>query len=326
LNIDGQKTKIQGYITDILTELAIQWLTQERDPEKPFFLFLSHKAVHAMFEPAERHRGRYENKPLQYPSTMSNDEVNYIHRPQWVRAQRNSWHGVDYMYHGQMDFDTFYRRYCETLLALDESIGQMRQTLATLALDRETCLMYMGDNGFCFGEHGLIDKRHMYEESMRIPFLVCCPSLIEPGSVIQELVQNIDVAPTILHLAGIKKPPSMDGHSLLDLLLGKSVDNWRDHLFYEYYWERNFPQTPTTFGVRSKQWKYIHYHGLWDVDELYDLQNDPEEKYNLIDQPEFEPIQSELNRKMWDWLESTDGMKIPLRRDQGFRADQRRPQ
>jgi len=323
-NIDGKQVKRQGHVSDLLTDYALDWIKNDCDSGKPFMLYLSHKAVHAMFEPAKRHLGKYENVKLEYPKNMADTEENYKGKPNWVREQRNSWHGVDYMYHGQMDFDTFYRRYCETLLSVDDSIGRVIKYLEDNNLAEDTLVMYMGDNGFVFGEHGLIDKRHMYEESMRVPFLAWCPGMIKPGSVIEELIQNIDIAPTILDVAGLETPARMDGKSFLPILQGKKIP-WRDAAFYEYYWERNFPQTPTTHGVRTDHYKYIHYHGIWDIDELYDLKEDPEEMHNLIDSPEHQKLVKQLNDRMFDWLEKTDGMLIPLRRDSGGRQDKRNP-
>jgi N-acetylglucosamine-6-sulfatase len=322
LNIDGQRVEKEGYTTDILTDYAVQWLDEVKD--KPFFLYLSHKAVHAMFEPAKRHLGRYDQATLDYPKSMANTEENYRGRPRWVREQRNSWHGVDYMYHGRMDFDTFYRRYCETLLALDESVGRVLDALRKAGVDQSTLVFYMGDNGFSFGEHGLIDKRHMYEESMRVPLLAYCPELIKPGTRISQMVQNLDIGPTVLAAAGLETPDHMDGKSLVPLLEGREIP-WRDAVFYEYYWERNFPQTPTVHGIRTDRYKYIHYHGIWDTDELYDLEKDPDEMNNLIDSPDHRQLVKELNGRLFDWLESTDGMLIPLRRDKGEKNDKRRP-
>jgi len=324
LNIDGRRVKRQGHICDLLTDYALDWIKNDCERDKPFMLYLSHKAVHAMFEPAKRHLGKYENVELEYPRSMAYSEENYKGKPNWVKEQRNSWHGVDHMYHGQMDFDTFYRRYCETLLSVDESIGRVIKYLEDNNLAEDTLVMYMGDNGFVFGEHGLIDKRHMYEESMRVPFLAWCPGTIKSGSVIEELIQNIDIAPTILDVAGLETPGRMDGKSFLPILQGKKIP-WRDSAFYEYYWERNFPQTPTTHGLRTDRYKYIHYHGIWDIDELYDLQNDPEEMKNLIDSPEHQKLVKQLNDRMFTWLEKTDGMLIPLRRDAGGRQDKRNP-
>jgi len=324
LNINGEQVQREGYITDLLTDYALEWL-QHHNQQQPFFLYISHKAVHAMFEPAQRHLGKYENVKLEYPASMANTEENYRGKPAWVKAQRNSWHGVDYMYHGQMDFDTFYRRYCETLLGIDENVGRVLDYLAESGLAESTLVFYMGDNGFSFGEHGLIDKRHMYEESMRVPFLACCPEIIQPNSVITELIQNCDIAPTILAAAGLQAPPEMDGQSFLPLLSGQQTE-WRDAVLYEYYWERNFPQTPTVHGIRTKQYKYIHYYGIWDTDELYDLENDPDEMVNLIDSPEHQTVVKELNQRLFDRLESTGGMSIPLRHDAGQQLNKRRPE
>jgi N-acetylglucosamine-6-sulfatase len=323
-NIDGKQVKREGHVSDLLTDYALDWIEKGRDRDKPFMLYLSHKAVHAMFEPPKRYLGKYENVKIEYPENMADTEENYKGKPRWVREQRNSWHGVDYMYHGQMDFDTFYRRYCETLLSVDDSIGRIIKYLKDSHLAEDTLVMYMGDNGFVLGEHGLIDKRHMYEESMRVPFLAWCPGMIKPGTIIENLIQNIDIAPTILDVAGIETPARMDGKSFLPILQGRKIP-WRDVAFYEYYWERNFPQTPTTHGVRTNRYKYIHYHGIWDIDELYDLKEDPEEMHNLIDSPEHQKLIKQLNNRMFDWLEKTDGMLIPLRRDLGTQQNKRNP-
>jgi len=327
LNIDGQHVQREGYITDILTQYAIDYIKQKNNnQDKPFFLYLSHKAVHAEFIPAERHKDIYKNEEVEHPSTMANTPENYKNKPNWVKEQRYGWHGVDYMYQGELgiSFDDFYRRYCETLLALDEGITAVLNTLEQTGLDKSTIVFYMGDNGFSLGEHGLIDKRHMYEESIRVPLLVYAPGFIREGTKISELIQNIDIAPTILNMAGIKTPEHMDGKSFLPLLKGEKI-NWRDSIFYEYFWERPFPHTPTVFGIRTKKYKYMTYHGIWDKDELYDIENDPEEKNNLIDMPEHKKLVRELNKKIYDWLSSTNGMQIPLRRDIGWRADKRKP-
>jgi N-acetylglucosamine-6-sulfatase len=322
LNVDGRKVKAAKHISDELTDYAVDWMKQDR--KKPFFLYLSHKAVHAMFEPAQRHLDKYKDAPLDYPASMADTEANYRGKPHWVKEQRNSWHGVDYMYHGQMDFDTFYRRYCETLLSIDDSIGRVFDCLKEMGQAESTLVFYMGDNGFCFGEHGLIDKRHMYEPSMRVPLLAYCPEIIKPGTKVTQLVQNIDIAPTVLEAAGAEPPQHMDGRSILPLLAGKDTA-WRSEVFYEYYWEANFPQTPTTFGVRTDGYKLIHYHGVWETDELYDMQNDPHEIHNLIDKPEHKALIADLRKRMYDWLEKTDGMQIPLRREVGGKSDKRGP-
>src|SRR5690606_6956512 len=288
----------------------------------PFFLVLSHKAVHAEFVPAPRHRGRYASATIPYPATMSALAADSTW-PRWVRAQRNSWHGVDFMYHGAMEFDEFYRRYAETLLALDEGVGTVLDFLEESGLDRSTLVLYMGDNGFSLGEHGLIDKRHAYEESMRVPMLAWAPGYVEAGSTITSMVRNIDVAPTILDLAGVAAPPGMDGRSVLPLLRGEPT-SWETELLYEYYWEDAFPQTPTVLALRDARYKYIYYHGVWDRPELFDLQRDPEERHNLAADSAQANRVTTMRTRLFDHLAKTGGMQIPLRRPTGWRADERR--
>jgi len=336
LNINGDQVEYgdSTYITDLLTDLSLEWL-DEQPADEPFFMYLSHKAVHAQFKPAQRHLGNYENEELIYPPSFETpvygipelptskyngeplrDEDYYGEGrfPDWVKNQRESWHGVDYMYHGQMDFETFFKRYTESLLAVDESIARVMDALEERGILDETLIIYMGDNGFSFGEHGLIDKRHFYEESAKVPFLVRYPEVLKGGQVFDEMVQNIDVGPTILEVAGIQKPGHMQGASILPILAGSTPNDWRDTIFYEYYWEYDFPQTPTMHGLRTDRYKYIRYHGVWDTNEFFDLQEDPFEMNNLINSPEHQEIIEDLAHQLYDWLEETDGMQIPLKR------------
>jgi N-acetylglucosamine-6-sulfatase len=314
LNINGERREVQGYTTDLLTESAVEWMkAQANVGRQPFFLYLSHKAVHAEFIPSDRHKGRYADVAIPYPPSMANTETNYRERPRWVREQRYGWHGVDYMYHGQFDFDTFYRRYAETLLTLDEGVGRVLDFLDRSGLARNTVVIYMGDNGFLLGEHGLIDKRHAYEESMRVPMLAYAPGLIPTGSKVTTMVRNIDIAPTILALAGVKSEHDVDGRSVIPALRGEPMDI-EDELLYEYYWEHAFPHTPTTFALRSGRYKFIYYHGIWDLNEFYDLQTDPQEQRNLINVPAYTSEIGRMRDRLFDRLEATGGMQIPLRR------------
>lgn len=340
LNIDGKHVQYKDstYITDLLTDLSIDWL-KKRDKNKPFFLYLSHKAVHEKDFPAKRDAGKYKNLSFTYPASIYTtatpnskkftrgklaDTTQYIFNnkdiPQWVRAQRYSWHGVDYMYHEQVSFDDFYQRYLETLLGIDNSIGRVLDYLKENGLDKETLVIYMGDNGFALGEHGLIDKRQAYEESMRVPMLARCPALIKPETKVKQMVLNIDVAPTILAMAGVKEPSQMQGKSFLPLLKGEQP-NWRDRIFYEYYWENAYPQTPTQYAVRTDQYKFIRTQGVWDINQLYDIKKDPYEVNNLIRSPQHQKIAEQLNTELWDWLEKTDGMQIPLKRINQLKVD-----
>ena len=279
LNIDGERVKRKGYITDLLTDYAMEFISRPHD--KPFCLYLSHKAVHADFAPAPRHKGVYDGQEYPHPASMADTEENYRGKPDWVRAQRNSWHGVDGMYNKSTDFDTFVKPYAETVLGLDDSVGRVVDVLRDKGILESTLIIYASDNGFLFGEHGLIDKRTMYEPSIRIPLIVHCPELFPGGQRRRELMLNIDFAPTILETAGVPIPDSVQGRSFLGLLQGKTME-WRKDFLYEYFWEAAFPQTPTVIGVRGERYKLITYHGVWDKYEMYDLVEDPDEMNNLL--------------------------------------------
>ncbi len=319
-NINGKPVPQKKYITDELTDFALDWLnqrgTRQRDnetTERPFFLYLSHKAVHSDFLPADRHAYAYENEKTPRPEVHDNPGV-----PMWVQNQRNSRHGVEFAYNIGLDLAQLYRRYCETLLAVDESLGRLFSWLEESNHLDDTIIIYMSDNGFLFGEHGLIDKRNAYEESMRIPMLMHCPSRFQAGSKVRQVVATIDVAPTLLDAAGLAIPGHMDGRSFLPLIEGKDIP-WRDGLLYEYMWERNYPQTPTTHAVRTERYKYIRYHGIWDLDELYDLEEDPGETNNLIDSPAHREIVAALNKRLFELLAESGGDAMPLVPDQGTR-------
>lgn len=320
LNVNGKRVPQKGYITDELTDYAIEWL-DGRKGDKPFMLYLSHKAVHSDFVPAERHKGRYAGAQFVEPKTMN--PAHHKGAPMWVQNQRNSWHGVDFPYHSDLNIAEYYKRYAETLLAVDDSVGRVMDWLKKKELYESTLVIYMGDNGFAFGEHGLIDKRTAYEESMRVPMLVQCPELFQGGASANGVVANIDIAPTILQAAGLQPPQAMAGRSFLALAKGEKVA-WRDSLLYEYYWERNYPQTPTLHALRGNQYKYIHYHGIWDVDELYDLGADPLETDNLISDKDHQTVVKQMNQQLFDTLNKTNGMYIQLYPDRGGQQNLRR--
>jgi N-acetylglucosamine-6-sulfatase len=324
LNIDGERRREEGYITDILTDEALMWLDDVARGEKPFLLYLSHKAVHAEFLPAPRHEGRFADVEIPYPASMADIEENYEGKPLWVRAQRSSWHGVDYAFHGAMTFDELFRGYTETLLGLDESVSRVLAYLEKNDLADSTLVLYMSDNGFLLGEHGLIDKRHAYEESMRIPMLVWAPGLIEAGTRIEEMVLNIDVAPTLLELAGAEIPEWMDGSSFLPLLRGEEI-LWRDEILFVYYWEFPFPHTPTVLALRDKRYKYVFYHGVWDTNELYDLEADPYETENLIDIPAATERVTAMRRRLFELLEKAEAMYVPFHFPGDWQAAERGP-
>jgi N-acetylglucosamine-6-sulfatase len=323
INFDGDQRKLKGYVTDILTEEALRFINENTG--RPFLLYLGHKAVHADFFPAERHKRLYAEVQIPHPKSMANTEENYRGRPEWVRRQRNSWHGVDGMYDHRINFDQFYRDYCRTLMAADESVGRIYTELDEKNLLNDTLIIYMGDNGFQFGEHGLIDKRTMYEASIRVPMIAHCPDLFQGNRRVEGMALNIDICPTMLGAAGAPIPPTVHGRSLLPLARGAA--EWRSEFVYEYYWERDYPQTPTVLGLRTDRYSFMQYHGVWDLDELYDIRKDPDQMNNLlaevrtttqggrlfnrIKDPEMKQLVSDLQNRMWKILAATGGRREP---------------
>jgi N-acetylglucosamine-6-sulfatase len=310
LNVDGTRVPQKGYITDELTDYAVQWLEQT-SRDTPFFLYLSHKGVHADFVPADRHKGSLKDVPVPSPATMAPEAAVTGRFPTWVRNQRNSWHGVEFPYHSTLDVAEYYRRYMETLRAVDDSVGRVLEWLKKTGQLDNTLVIYMGDNGFAFGEHGLIDKRTAFDWSMRVPMLVYAPGLVTPGQQIDRVVANIDIAPTMLDLAGTARPSHMQGESMLPILRDQKAP-WRTSLLYEYYWEWSFPQTPTQFALRGERYKYVFTHGVWDVDMFFDLQADPQESRNLADDPAHQKTIQAMRAELFGMLEKTGGLKIPL--------------
>lgn len=313
LNVNGKLVPRRKYMTDELTDYSVDWLA-EQTTDEPFLLYLSHKGVHGLYDPAERHLDCYRDKRFPLPATMDRPaKTDGI--PLWVQDQRNSWHGVEFPYHGRakQSIAEMYRHYCEMIRSIDDSVGQVLQALRDKGVDQNTLVIFTSDGGHLWGEHGLIDKRCAYEESIRIPFLAKWPATIETGSSSDAIVANIDVAPTMLELAGIEIPDAIDGRSFAQFLKQPGdLTGWRDSLLYEYYWEPSFPQTPTTFALRADRFKLIQYHGLWDTDELFDLQADPHETRNLIGVPEHQQLVARMRQQLYQRLKETGGLAIPL--------------
>lgn len=330
LNINGQRNKMTGYNADVLTDQAIDWLDNGRPKTKPFFLYLSFKAVHYPFQPAKRHQGRYGDKPIDYPKTMARTERNYQTQPRWVRDRRYSIHGIDHMETGPFDkdpvpdFDDLYHGYCEAVHSLDENFGRLLTSLDEQKLADNTLVVYMGDNGFHLGEHGFYDKRDAYETSIRVPLLARGPG-IPTGGKVKQMIQNIDIAPSLLEATQVEAPESarFDGRSFWPLAKGETA-NWRDHILYEYHWEWNFPATPTLFAIRTDRFKFVYHHGVWDRDAFFDLETDPIERHNLINVPAYEEQIVQLRNQLFAELKTSGALEVPFRTPAGDRLDQRK--
>lgn len=292
LNENGRDFQAAGYMTDLLTDYAVKWLRQPR--RGPFCLVLAHKAVHAPFTPAERHRGLFADVRVPKPRSF---EDTFAGKPEWYRAailrylRTEEWRrNKDKKVPASLPPQEWNPReetrlnYYRTLCAVDEGIGRVLETLSETGQLDSTFIVFASDNGYFQGEHGLIDKRLIYEESIRIPLLIRYPKRIKPGTLVDALALNIDLAPTLLELAGLPTPSNVQGRSFLPLLEHRPV-RWRTSFLYEYFEENAFPGIPTMLAVRTERWMYARYPELKDLDELYDLKSDPYELRNLAEDP-----------------------------------------
>jgi N-acetylglucosamine-6-sulfatase len=315
LNENGKQFKAEGYVTELLNDYALKFLKQKRD--KPFCLYLSHKAVHDPRTIRPKDADLYSDKtlpiPINYGDTLAG-------KPRWQRLNvlskarmRDPIDVTDvpdelppagpYKATNKNTFD-----YLRLLTAVDEGVGQIYKTLEESGQLENTIIIYAGDNGYFFGEHRLGDKRLAYEESLRIPFLMRYPGAIKPGTVIDAMVLNIDLAPTLLDYAKVDGAASMQGVSMRPLLDGKT-QGWRTSWLYEYFLDLK-PTLPDMVGVRTADWKLIKAPNVKDIDEIYDLKNDPGELHNLAQQPAFEEKRKQLNAEL-----------DRLIKDTGYRAD-----
>jgi arylsulfatase A-like enzyme len=284
LNVDGKIAQVDGYITDILNARATEFVKQEHT--KPFMLYLGHKAVHGPFTPAERHNNLYANDTIPRPPNVDDNLADKpvltrkVENPQAGKKAQKVVENEDAGNKGKIP-EVLVRQQLRALMAIDEGVGQLLKALEESKQLDNTMFIFTSDNGYFWGEHHLGDKRWAYEESIRDPLFIRYPKLIKPGTVREQMALNIDIAPTLLDLAGAPVPKTVQGHSLLPLLKDAKA-NWRKSALTEYFQEKFYIRTPTWQAVRTDQWKYIHYTELEGMDELYNIKADPYEMKNLI--------------------------------------------
>lgn len=327
LNVDGKEVAQKGYITDELTDYAMNWLTKERDPKKPFFLYLSHKAVHSDPLPPPRYVHQYDKTQFTLPASWANTPENYKGKPRWVYDQRNTWHGIDFFYNSDMKMTEYLKYYYGTLSGVDDSLGRIMAYLKANHLEKDTLVVFTSDNGFMVGDHGLIDKRAAYEASQRVPLVMWEPGTVPAGVTNPGRVRGLDFAPTFLDIAGVKTmPKQFEGQDAWGLINGsvKPADWKPSDFIYEYYWEWSFPETPTTFAITRGNMKYIQYHGIYDRDELYDIGADPTEMHNLADDPAHLADKITLRKALYQQLANRQGKHaIPFTERQSIGAVRR---
>jgi N-acetylglucosamine-6-sulfatase len=283
MNRNGERGKVSGYVTDILSKDTADYIRKSRT--KPFCLTLAHKAIHGPFTPADRHKDLFADVAVSRAPSASDD----LSTKPALRASQPKppASGPPRPHRGPSD-DTI-RNMMRALVSVDEGLGLILDALRDTRQLDNTFIVFAGDNGYFNGEHGLGDKRRAYEEGIRIPFLVRYPRLVRAASKPVEMALNIDLAPTVLSLAGVRTPPAMQGRSLLPVVQGKA-GKWRDSILTEYFVDPPYPATQKWQSIRTRDWKWIHYPELADADELYDLRDDPGEMRNRISEAALAPV------------------------------------
>ena len=195
-------------------------------------------------------------------------------------------------------YQRYIKDYLSCILSVDESVGRVLDYLDKNGLAENTVVVYTSDQGFYLGEHGWYDKRFMYEESFRTPLLIRYPKMIKPGTQNNDLVQNIDFAPTFLELAGLDIPEDIQGLSMVSILEGKHPENRHHALYYHYYEFPGIHMAKRHYGIRTERYKLIHFYNDIDEWELYDLEKDPHEMHNIINDPDYAKIKADLSEQL----------------------------
>jgi arylsulfatase A-like enzyme len=304
----GERKKHQGYATDVITDLSLDWI-RGRDRNKPFCLLLHHKAPHREWSPDARHADLFENEDRPVPETFFDD---YTGRsPAAAEAtmrigrdmtktdlKRTPPPGLSERDRALWNYQRYIKDYLRCVASVDDNVGRVLEFLDREGLAKNTVVIYTSDQGFFLGEHGWYDKRFMYEESLRMPLLVRWPASIKPGAVNEKMVLNIDFAPTLLELAGVKPPAEMQGRSFKPLLEGQPApDDWRTSMYYRYYHYPAHHRVQPHYGVRTERHKLI-YFPLTKFWELFDLEKDPGEMRNVYADEQYADIVRRLKEEL----------------------------
>lgn len=330
-NVDGERKLVAGYYSDRVTDMALDWLAQ-RTKAEPFALVVGHKAPHGPFVPEPRYAHSYDNIPYPYPQSGFELED----KPGWIKERLPTWHGIygplygfrkdfpDLRPEAVEDFERFVRSYVATINSVDDSVGRIYGALERSGELDNTIFIFASDNGFLFGEHGMIDKRTMHEASIRVPLVVRYPAAIKAGTVVSEHVLSLDLAPSVIEMTLAQEMQNVQGLSWLPLVTGES-SVWRDAWLYEYNYEVQFPYTPNVRGIRKGDWKYVAYpHGdggpLRHMEELYNMAEDPAESHNLATDQESTAKLREMRLALAVLLEQSGAGEDFMPIDQGIKA------
>jgi arylsulfatase A-like enzyme len=303
----GERKKLTGYTTDIITDIAIDFM-KNRPREKPFFLMYHHKAPHRNWQPDEKHRKQFENLIVPEPATFNDDYKGKsdasrqatMHIDQDLNdndLKMKPPEGLSGQELKKWKYQRYMRDYLACVQSVDDNVGRFLDWLDKNGLAENTIVIYTSDQGFFLGEHNFFDKRFMYEESLRMPFLMRWPGKIRAGSVSKGMILNVDFAPTLLDAAGVKTPADMQGLSFLPLLEGRAPRRWRAAMYYRYY-HPGHHNVAAHYGVRTAHYKLIYFNKL-DQWELYDLRKDPREMRNVYGDPAYAKMVEELKKELY---------------------------
>lgn len=335
-NVRGEKpwpknlvSRTGQHVTDAITDLALDWLKNQRDPQKPFFLMYHHKAPHDMFEYAPRYEGYLKDVDIPEPESLwkqpafgslatrgyQDELLPYLGTSIGTRNPRRNY--VKEWNHGDLPteeqrkrtaYNDYLKRYLRCVKGVDDSLASFFDYLRSAGLMDDTVIVYTSDQGMMLGEHDYQDKRWMYDESERMPFIIRYPRGIKAGTRSSAIVENVDFAPTLLDFAGVEPTNAMQGRSFKTICeSGTEPVDWKQAAYYRYWMHMAHHDNPGHLGLRTKDYKLIFYYGMGRDDqaprtppgwELYDLQNDPRELVNVYDDPAYAEIVADLKRQL----------------------------
>jgi len=290
----GGRTKHTGYCTDLITDFSIDFL-EKRPADRPFFLMCHHKAPHRNWQPDEKHRLQWENVTVPEPATFHDDYASRSDaaREATMRIDRDLTpndlkqpppSGLSEKELKSWKYQRYMRDYLACVASVDDNVGRLLDYLDKKGLSNSTIVIYTSDQGFFLGDHNWYDKRFMYEESLRMPFLVRWPGVVAPRRVSEKMILNVDFAPTLLQAAGLPIPEDMQGRSFLPILKGDEPSSWRTSMYYRYYHYPQDHRVQPHYGLRTERYKLIYFNKI-DQWELFDLQTDPHELRNIYADP-----------------------------------------
>jgi len=316
----GREKVFRGYATDIITDLSLEWL-RNRDSSRPFCLMCHHKAPHRPWEPDEKHARMYESVEIPEPETFDDDYSNRAAAAAEakMRIDRDLTltdlkepvpEGLSPEEEKRWKYQRYIKDYLRCVASVDDNVGRMLDYLDEEGLTEDTIVIYTSDQGFFLGDHGWYDKRFMYEESLRMPFIIRYPREIVPGTVNTNMILNVDFAPTFLDYAGVDIPEQMQGTSFRPLLKGQVPHGWQRSMYYRYWMHLAHHNVYAHYGVRTLRYKLIYYYadalgqpGAIDDRrepewELFDLEKDPYELHNVYDDPTYTDVVKELKAEL----------------------------